>query len=343
MKDKKIEIDELLNAYVDGELSERHCTEVKRLIANDPSLELRLAEIEKCQSLLNSSPSEECPENFVDGVKSMLERKVLLAEYSPEPFEAEGHKYLKLRYLLSRAAMVLLLAGLGYIIFSIVPRGGEFFGVEQEPVVLLEEQDAFKEGLALVDEHEEAADIFAGTGVIDEEIFWAVLNLGTDNPSAVNKAIGRSVYDNDLLSCTSIERQGVDSCYSIMCSGEELANLVLDMANIWDKFTYSKLSIYKRPTADEIMIDHVQAEQVAAVLNAEDAQGREHVARDFAFLNSFKSQVPGKAVLDYIDEQSDIAVFRKPVLTSGERKRIGDAGMSDNKDRILLVIKVYQD
>ena len=58
-----INIDELLNSYIDDELPQRHQTEVKRLIRHDPQIAQRLEELEKCKILLNSLPCEQAPES----------------------------------------------------------------------------------------------------------------------------------------------------------------------------------------------------------------------------------------------------------------------------------------
>ena len=49
-----IDIDELLNSYIDGELTERQKTEVQRLISHDPEIAKRLAQLKKCRLLVAS-------------------------------------------------------------------------------------------------------------------------------------------------------------------------------------------------------------------------------------------------------------------------------------------------
>jgi len=50
------DIDELLSCYIDGELSERECTEVKRLMQHDKRIAGRLSSLRKQKQLLNNLP-----------------------------------------------------------------------------------------------------------------------------------------------------------------------------------------------------------------------------------------------------------------------------------------------
>ena len=55
MNDKN-KIDEMLNAFLDGQLSQRKEPEVKRLLQHDPEIAARLSELEKVQSLILPTP-----------------------------------------------------------------------------------------------------------------------------------------------------------------------------------------------------------------------------------------------------------------------------------------------
>ena len=45
---KSQNIDELLNGFIDGELTARQQTEVQRLITHNPEVEQRLRQLQKC-------------------------------------------------------------------------------------------------------------------------------------------------------------------------------------------------------------------------------------------------------------------------------------------------------
>ena len=49
---EEMKIEELLNSYIDGELSVRERTEVKRMVSNDPKLAVRLRELRNAKHWL---------------------------------------------------------------------------------------------------------------------------------------------------------------------------------------------------------------------------------------------------------------------------------------------------
>ena len=117
---RKINIDELLSAFVDGELSERRQTEVKRLIKHDERVARRLAQIEKHRALVAGLGVEAAPAGLVEQIKSRLEHGVSVPVESAD-FDAEaGAKHLLMRKVVSAAAIVALAAGLGIVVLNIV-------------------------------------------------------------------------------------------------------------------------------------------------------------------------------------------------------------------------------
>ena len=73
---EKTKIEELLNGYVDGELSVRQRTQVKRMAANDPNIAKRLRQLEKCRVLVNSLPVSQTPPKILVNIKTKLENKI---------------------------------------------------------------------------------------------------------------------------------------------------------------------------------------------------------------------------------------------------------------------------
>ena len=68
--------DELLNCFVDGELSPRQRTEIKRLAANDPEIAGKIKQIETVRNLLRSLPREDPPGEVAENVRVLLERQM---------------------------------------------------------------------------------------------------------------------------------------------------------------------------------------------------------------------------------------------------------------------------
>ncbi len=116
---ENLNIDELLNSFIDDELSPRHRTEVQRLIAHDAEVTERLAELERCKMLVGSLPRAEAPPEMVEDIKAALERRTLLGQ-RPEHIESQrGLMQLFVRKVTSAAAMIGLVAVLVAVIYSI--------------------------------------------------------------------------------------------------------------------------------------------------------------------------------------------------------------------------------
>lgn len=84
MKDEA-HINNLLNGYIDDELTTRQQTELKRLLLNDPELAGRLDKMQRCQQLVKMSPEEKAPADMLDRVKSAVATKA--APHAPSRVE----------------------------------------------------------------------------------------------------------------------------------------------------------------------------------------------------------------------------------------------------------------
>ena len=81
MSMNKNNLEELLSGYIDGELSERQCNEVKRLIGHNEQAAAMLKQLQKNKALLGSLPQAQAPAHLFENVRASLERSVLLDEY----------------------------------------------------------------------------------------------------------------------------------------------------------------------------------------------------------------------------------------------------------------------
>ncbi len=112
-QEKNPNIEELLNSFIDGELTERERTEVQRLISHDAQVAQRLRELQKTQMLVGSLPRAEAPAQIMNGIKASLERDKVSDEpvWSAERFEKRvGARHLLARKVLAAAAMIGLVA-----------------------------------------------------------------------------------------------------------------------------------------------------------------------------------------------------------------------------------------
>jgi len=199
-------IDELLNSFIDGELTEREQTEVKRLISHDAQVAQRLRELQKSKMLVSSLPRTEAPAQILDKVKASLETGTLSGEraWSEERSDRRvGVRHLMFRKVLAAAAMLGLVAILGGVIYTIV--------VPETPVPAV--------------------------------AFEGRLELKTDALSTVNAFISKAIEDKGLSDSINLTSQGNKRVYSLTCSQEDLNLLLADLTNIWEKCNSTTLFV----------------------------------------------------------------------------------------------------
>ena len=118
---RNVNIDELLNGYIDGELSDRNRTEVQRLISHDDQVANRLRQLQKCKTLVTALPPAEVSGGLLERIKTSLETKTLVG--SDDQIEVESRRgavHLFARRLVTVAALFILFAVLGVVVFTII-------------------------------------------------------------------------------------------------------------------------------------------------------------------------------------------------------------------------------
>jgi len=232
-QEKNPDIEELLNSFIDGELTEREQTEVQRLISDDEQVAQRLRELQKTQMLVGSLPRAEAPGQLLDEIKASLEREKVSDEavWSAERFEKRvGARHLLARKVLTAAAMIGLVAILGGVIYTIVAPDADY-----------------KAGVPTV--------AFSGR-----------VELKTSELMEVDAFINRAIEDNELSDSVILKRNGNKRVYSITCGREDLNLLLADLANIWERFDSSTLFVEAKPPGKQVVVDGVSAEQIAKLI-----------------------------------------------------------------------------
>ena len=257
-------IDELLNGFIDGELDQRHQTEVQRLIAHDAQIAERLRELQKCKVLVSSLPCVEAPAEMAGQIKASLETSALLGR-QPEPFDArEGARHLLVRRVLAAAAMIGLVAVLAAVVYTIVAPES----VTDRPIAIEGWQQPRREvgvekpapGIAATAEKSIAQISPAVTG------FNGRLELKTSDLVAVNAFINRAIEDNDLLGKVSPEAEGDKSVYTLSCSRSALSLLLADLENVWARFDSATLFVETDRPGGQVVVDNVSAEQIVDLI-----------------------------------------------------------------------------
>jgi len=310
-------IDELLNGFIDGELTARQQIEIQRLISHDAQVAKRLRELQKCKMLVGSLPRAEAPAEMAEQIKTSLERRTLLGQQPVGLDEQVGARHLLVRKVIAAAAMIGLVAILTAVIYTIVaPESGP-----EKPIAVegwrqpAREIEVEKPSVEATAEKPTAETIVAATG------FNGRLELKTKALTAVNAFINRVIEDNDLLEHSGPRSQGGDkSVYALSCSREALSLLLADLENVWARFDSATLFVDADQVGGEVVVEAVSAEQIAEIVNQDSPQKRIEVAKDFAVLNNMAELLPGKGVLAAIDEKGkDLITIPKPVLTTGKK------------------------
>ena len=109
MNKENLGIEELLNAFVDGELSDKERQHVEHLLSEDAEARELLSQIKQISQHVSALPMTSAPKELVDNVQYELEREFLLGKEDVMS-ELAGEKHLQVRWLMSAAA-VLVLAG----------------------------------------------------------------------------------------------------------------------------------------------------------------------------------------------------------------------------------------
>jgi len=304
-------IDELLNGFIDGELTARQQTEVQRLITHDVQVSNRLKELKSCRTLLGCLPRAEAPAQMAEDVKARLERRMPLDQ--PERSEhRRGTKHLLIRRILSYAAMIGLVAALGIVVYTIV-------APQSSPKELIIAEHRQKPGPS-------------PTVVLGQ--FKGTLELKTANLIAVDAFIRKTLADNNLLEYTG--PAGQKNTYTLNCSREIMGLLLTDLASVWPRLESTTLFVKAADTGQDVMVGQVNTKQLAMIINQTSLKDSIKVAKDFAISND-------KLLATAIDSaKPDLITIPKPSLTSNHKtpKELQPVRQVEDEEKISLTIIV---
>ena len=336
-------IDELLNSFIDGELTQRQFTEVQRLITHDGQIARRLRELQKCKILVSSLPSAEAPAWLADEIKTTLERRTLLAPPKRHYEEIQGARHLLIRKVLSAAAMIGLITVLAVVIYTILAPEG----VEDKPFIVENLVQPRREIVAAKPEVSVVKDIEIdrpqpSMAAVEKSVkFTMRLELETGGLPAVRAFISRAIGDNGLFEREAQAYQNDGGRYAFSCSREVMGLLLADLENVWDRFDSARLFVETGQGSDEVVIEGVTAEQIGEIINKDGFEKGIEVAQDFAVLNNMRKLLPGKEIYASIDtDKSDLGVIPKPVLTSGSEAIQRAREEIDDSQKVHLTILI---
>lgn len=328
MKDKS-NIDELLNSYIDDELSPRQQTEIKRLITHDQQVAEKLQQLKMCKTLLSALPDEQAPDDLLEDIKSALERRTLLQD-TPRNFRKdEGVRYLHFRKVLASAAMIALFAVLATIIYSIVgpdkydPNSTDWKNLTK-PVA---DSSALKRLLP--------------KKANKPQSIIAHVELQTDAFIATNAFIKRTIEEDGLLNKTSPSDPEESGLYYISSSRQNINLLLADLACIEQRFISVNLEIASADSQTTSSVKNPSFSQINEIINQDSFDESKKAAQRIAAMNYTNYNTQAENLLAWVFEKSPQSLtIPKPVLTSGEKTTNTKPSNSNDKNKVYLTIKL---
>ncbi len=296
-------IDELLNSYVDDELTAEQKAEVKSLVDQDADIAQRLRQFQKCRILVGSMPVSEAPAGILEGVKASL------AGISLPDEKQTVKKYVLVRKVLAAAAMIALAAVLSAVISDFVPHDAS----ETHTVRML------------------ASSGFSGR-----------LELDTYALNAVDAYIKSAIDDNGLSASITPETRQTRCVYSLSCSREGLNLLLADLDNIWSKIDSATLFVNTEVFGVQTVVDAVTTEQIAEIAGQDNSERRIELAEDFALLNNMAEHMPDKEIRVAIEAGKPDLIEQwrvsKPLLTERQKSVKKPEDKLQEKQNVHLTI-----
>lgn len=301
MKARPENIERLLNGYIDGELTVRQQTEVKRLLGNDPMVARRLRQLEKCKKLVSSLPPVQAPADMTQGIMARLARRSLLGEEPAAINERAGTRDLFMRRILGAAAMIALMAVFGAVVYNIVappsdsgPRIVDTGLTPPPPVAHITPQVTFAK-------------------------FNGRLELKTAEFKGMDASINRAVAENGFVEC-DIERLADRTTYVLTCGRKGLSQLLGRMDKDWARLNSATLFVETSTFDQPVVVAAVTADQITEIAMQTTAPNTVRVAKDLALVNDVAEQLRSRAVLVADNNAVDLIGVDRPRLTSGTEK-----------------------
>ncbi len=282
------DIEELLSCYIDGQLSERASTEIKRLIRHDKHVADKLRQLQRQKQLLNSLPVAAAPQGLLDKIKADTERlKVQPVERPEAAFqrsdeyagrfeEPAGVRGLFYRKVLTAAVLVIFLGVFGWVISTIITPAP---AIKPTAAIINGPKTSAQDTLPKVSK---ASDEQPSVMIP----FNAGLQLSTRQLIEVNEFLGKAIYSHGLLDYTIKRQQENQTSYHISCSPEAIIALVGDIGKAWDRFETASLTVLGQTAEVRTEVDNITADQVVAILKESDSNERIKIAGDFAGANA---------------------------------------------------------
>jgi len=209
--DSEARIDELLNSYIDGELTTGQHTEVEDLIDRDATMARRLRQLRQCKTLLGALPRAEAPPTVLEGVKASLAERTFQTGRSVSEAGIQK-KSPRVRRVLAAAAIIGLAAVLTTVMRPLLTERPP-----SEQPFIAETIEGTQSPLKILTPRE-----FSGT-----------LELKTSDLVAVSASVQKAIEGIHRFETIRPERREDRRIYTLSCRQEELKSLLTDLEPVW--------------------------------------------------------------------------------------------------------------
>ena len=312
-------IEELLNGYIDDELSADERSQVERLVSENSGVAQRLHQLEKCKSLVSSLPPAEPPAAVVAGIKELIRSHPIVAAAS-EANKQQGARHLFIRQALAASIIIGLVGIMGAVVYKIV-------GPEETatPIVAMKSAPTIKPVATPVatkpQETEKVILVAAAEDATSVGIYS--LQLQTADFAAVDAYVNKLLEESPWLRYEATKDQPGKSEYKILCSRGGLEAMMNDLATVWSRFDSTTLVVHTDNLGQYVTVTSVKPEQIADIARQNTIDKRVKLAKDFAVINSVSQIMPEEKMLALTDRSlSDLTTIPKPVLTSGDKNAV---------------------
>lgn len=307
MYDSEARIDELLNSYIDGELTVDQQSEVEELMARDTGITQRLRQFQKCKTIIGSLPRAEAPPQVLEGVKIAIAGKVISDRKTQK-------KYPRFRRVLAAAAMI----GIAAVMTTVM-------------------RTTISPELPSVPEKSSA-------NALAPREFSGKLELRTSDLVAVSASVNKAIEGIHHSEAIPSARREDRRIYSLSCSKENLKNLLVNIEHVWPELDSATLSVNTGVFGEKVIVETVTTEQVAKIVEQDNPGKRIEIARDFAGLNHMVSHLPDRAIAIAIEGQNKNLTHQwqvfKPSLAEREEPAPKTPNQPEDKDTVHLTIIV---
>ena len=314
--DKNQNIEELLNGFIDGELTAQEAAEVRQLVEKDRSIARRLHEIETCRLLASSLPPAEPPAEVVSGIKELVRgnwSQGVRVDYSQDGASgslklSRGRLFLLSRQLIAASVVIGLLGILAGVVYRIViPETTAPRTIALQPKA---EDRMQNQGIA----GQQADNI----GVYSLQLTTADF-AGVD--SFINKVLGESTW----LQYRTTKQLPGRSVYRVYCSRAGLEDLMTTLTPVWARFDSTTLLLNGNDAEKRVEVEQVRPEQVVDISKQKTNTERMRMARNIAVSNDIHRLLPQERMMalekspGQAGAELELPAIPKPVLTSGDR------------------------